>query len=108
MATKTTTKTPTKTTLPTLPRVLAACQCGTNHLRTDDDGTLVFGQCDAKTSRTFAPGHDARLKGLLLRLSRAGYTYVLEDGGNRVELEPTTVLASRGWDKPAKPAKKAS
>ena len=105
MATKTTTKTTKKTpTLPTLPRVLATCQCGTNHLRTDDDGTLVFGQCDAKTSRTFAPGHDARLKGLLLRLSRAGYTYVLEDGGNRVELDPTTELANRGWDKPAKSA----
>lgn len=59
------TKTPAKNT------ELVACSCG--------DVTFVsFGEdemlptCKATTKRTFAPGHDARLKGILIRHALVG------------------------------------
>lgn len=52
-------------TLPTLPtnrtRPISMCACG----------------CGRLTQRTFAPGHDARLKGLMIRVARNVMT--LED-----------------------------
>lgn len=37
--------------------------------------------CTATTKRTFAPGHDARLKGHLIRIGRAGHLVHTPEGG---------------------------
>lgn len=37
--------------------------------------------CTATTKRTFAPGHDARLKGFLIRVGRAGHLVHAPEGG---------------------------
>lgn len=37
--------------------------------------------CTAETARTFAPGHDARLKGFLIRVGRAGHLVATPEGG---------------------------
>lgn len=49
------------------------CACG-------NYGNATTGQrlvCDAETTRTFAPGHDARLKGFLIRAGREGHQVTL-------------------------------
>jgi hypothetical protein len=57
---KTIRSTATLPTLPTLPKVNATrpCACG----------------CDRLTQRTFAPGHDARLKAVMIRVIRGVMT----------------------------------
>lgn len=57
----------------------------------------VYGSCGQTTHRTFAPGHDAKLKGLLLRLARAGQEYVFFDGGLLVHASPVAELDRWGW-----------
>jgi len=37
--------------------------------------------CTATTKRTFAPGHDAKLKGFLIRVGRAGHLVHTPEGG---------------------------
>ena len=57
----------------------------------------VYGTCGEMTSRTFAPGHDAKLKGVLLRAARAGEEYAYVDGGFLVYADPQLELAKREW-----------
>lgn len=92
MATATKTKTPSKSqqaddkrtaTIKT-PKVKLEfpCQCGLIKLA---DGTVKPGKCEATTRKTFAQGHDARLKGYLLKQYRtlgdkAALATLLENG----------------------------
>lgn len=57
-----------------------ACTCSVVTARTEDGKTLTTG-CTATTKRTFAPGHDARLKGFLIRNGAEGNTVRLGDNG---------------------------
>lgn len=45
------------------------CQCG-NFADAETGARLV---CDRETQRTFAPGHDARLKGFLIKVGAQGH-----------------------------------
>jgi hypothetical protein len=45
------------------------------------DGTETRTGCTATTRRTFAPGHDARLKGFLIRAGREGKLIRTPEGG---------------------------
>lgn len=54
-----------------------ACQCR-NFADATTGERLV---CTATTKRTFAPGHDARLKGHLIRIGRAGHLVHTPEGG---------------------------
>jgi hypothetical protein len=49
---------------------LHPCVC-TNFVATNGDNT---GECKAQTARSFAPGHDAKLKAMLVRAQVAGVT----------------------------------
>jgi len=48
------------------------CTCSLVIAITDNDEILTTG-CRATTKRTFAPGHDARLKGFLIKAGAAGH-----------------------------------
>lgn len=50
---------------------LAPCACSLV-VAVAADGTTTRTGCTATTRRTFAPGHDARLKGFLIRAGRDG------------------------------------
>jgi len=87
----------TTTTVAPTQKTKDTCRCFTELLRTEDSGS-VFGLCEARTNREFAQGHDAKLKGLLLRLHRSGEEYIVEDGGCLVVGQtPSEILLKRGW-----------
>lgn len=52
-------------------KAVKPCTCSKVTTRTET-GELVSTGCRATTKRTFAPGHDARLKGFLIRAGIAG------------------------------------
>ena len=58
------------------------CQCG-NFADAETGARLV---CDRETQRTFAPGHDARLKGFLIKVGAQGHA-VRTLGGQVVSAE---------------------
>lgn len=80
-------------------KTLSNCSCFTvtdwSKAGTDE---LVFHSCGAETRGTFAPGHDAKLKGVLQRLHRAGLDYSRQMGGSVQTLEPMAVAAEFGWE----------
>lgn len=57
-----------------------ACTCSIV-IATDEDGKQLTTGCTATTKRTFAPGHDARLKGFLIRNGAEGHAVRLGDTG---------------------------
>lgn len=65
------------------------CQCGL--VKDPKTGEWVEGQCEGTTKSKFAQGHDARLKGYLLKLHRAG------NGGTYQGQNPVDVLMANGW-----------
>jgi hypothetical protein len=75
------------------------CQCNTQVIDTLEDGTPVHGSCGAQTKSRFAPGHDARLKGTLLKLIRSNQEYTVREGGALTSSNPATVLTEMGWAK---------
>jgi hypothetical protein len=63
---------------------LHACACG-NFKAIDAAGrTVATTACNAETRRTFAPGHDARLKGFLIRAGREGHLIRTEGGADQL------------------------
>lgn len=56
-----------------------ACACG-GYTAFDIAGTKRTTGCKAVTKRTFAPGHDARLKGFLIRAGREGLLISTPEG----------------------------
>lgn len=52
-------------------KIAKACTCSLVVAFTEDGRELTTG-CNATTKRTFAPGHDARLKGFLIRNGAEG------------------------------------
>lgn len=59
---------------------LAPCACSL-FVAVAADGTTTRTGCTATTRRTFAPGHDARLKGFLIRAGRLGHLIRTPEGG---------------------------
>lgn len=59
---------------------LAPCACSLFVAIAADGATTRTG-CTATTRRTFAPGHDARLKGFLIRAGREGLLIRTPEGG---------------------------
>jgi hypothetical protein len=58
---------------------LAPCACSL-FAAVAADGTRTTTGCTATTRRTFAPGHDARLKGFLIRAGKAGHLVATPEG----------------------------
>lgn len=59
---------------------VAPCSCSL-FVAVAADGTTTRTGCTATTRRTFAPGHDARLKGFLIRAGRDGLLIRTPEGG---------------------------
>ena len=57
----------------------------------------VYGVCGATTRRIYAPGHDAKLKGVLIRQYVADQPYIVEDGGLLIHGSPYEVARQLGW-----------
>lgn len=72
-----------------------ACACS-GFQAVDASGTQVTTtKCAATTRRTFAPGHDARLKGFLIRAGRLGHLVRTPEGGD--DLTATKVADRFGF-----------
>jgi hypothetical protein len=68
-------------------KTLKPCQCSTfTAYDTERDVEYTTG-CNAQTARDFAPGHDARLKGNLIRWAVLGYEIRVGD----------TTKSAEGW-----------
>lgn len=76
------------------PKEKVACKCNTTQLSVDANGVPTFGPCGEQTSRDFAPGHDARLKGALIRLHVAGHAYKVK---GQADQSPLDVAKTRQW-----------
>jgi hypothetical protein len=59
----------------------------------------VYAECTANVNkgRTFAPGHDAKLKSALIKAFRAGTDFSYLDGSLLVHADPVAVADDRGW-----------
>lgn len=66
---------------------LNVCQCG-RFAVVKADGTKVRTGCTRTTKRLFAPGHDAKLKGILIRAGVAGEQVIREGEGNNGFTDP--------------------
>jgi len=94
---------------------LPTCQCHANEVAytvTGDDfpeftdaeresfiDYPVYAECTANVNkgRTFAPGHDAKLKSVLIKAFRGGYDYSHLEGSMKIDVDPVTVADDRGW-----------
>src|SRR5688572_1368944 len=75
------------------PKALVPCKCNTTQVG-EQNGTPVYGPCGSETRRDFAPGHDARLKGVLIKLHVAGQDYLVKGQAAR---KPMDVARERQW-----------
>lgn len=73
---------------------IVACACSTV-IAIAEDGTEIRTGCHATTKRTFAPGHDARLKGFLIRAGAENMMVRFEDSG--INLTALGLAASFGF-----------
>ncbi|MBI1376758.1 MAG: hypothetical protein GC157_04645 [Frankiales bacterium] len=74
------------------PKTLPASQRGYLDDPTADEAgwTYLQTECTAETRRLFAPGHDARTKGLLQTAARLGASVTVLDGGMAHSTDPIT------------------
>lgn len=98
-------------------RGLTTCQCRTSFayrvtaadIPEADPETFVefdvYESCGTATHRTYAPGHDAKLKSLLIKLNREGQQYHYISGGALVDVSPATLAAELSWSHFLTPAK---
>jgi hypothetical protein len=76
------------------------CGCNALHVHDTASGEPIYGFCGATTTGTFAQGHDAKLKGVLLKLWRSDSPYHVADGEGSTSLtsgSATGQLVARGW-----------
>jgi len=73
------------------------CACSF-YTGTDAKGNALDTECEAVTVRTFGPGHDAKLKSLLIKVAIAGgqVTKTTDEDGE-VDLEPTHAAEEYGF-----------
>jgi hypothetical protein len=80
------------------PKPKNACQCfSTRTGDTTDEGDPIFRACGQTTSGTYAPGHDAKLKSVLLELSVNGQQYHRQDGGILTSGDPAAMARDLNW-----------
>lgn len=78
------------------PRAPKPCACAALVVLVSDAETLTTG-CVSTTVRTFAPGHDAKLKGFLIRAGRAAQLVRTTD--DTVAVEAVAMAAKYGFAK---------
>lgn len=72
-------------------------------VREGEDGDLIWDaeyntSCVEDTTRTFAPGHDAKLKSLAIKAGVLGVELRRDDGGVIVSGDPVTMVREYGFD----------
>lgn len=71
----------------------------------------IYESCGLQVStpkREFRPGHDAKLKSVLIRLNRENREFTYREGGVNISTPPMQVARERGWEHfmtPVKPKK---
>jgi len=75
------------------PKIEHECLCATL-TGENAKGEPVYESCGQMTTNAFKPGHDARLKGALIKAYRGGYQLHL----NGRHLDPMDVASERGWE----------
>lgn len=78
--------------MPTTTSTTVPCACGQFVFADGNDARTKL-PCGGVTKRTFAPGHDARLKGALIKAGVAGHTVIWGDQ----RFEPTQVADKFGF-----------
>lgn len=73
------------------------CACSAYFAEIEGEEDWTTG-CNAKTLRTFAPGHDAKLKGLLIRVGSTGASIAYSQGGLRVDSDAETIAKEYGFE----------
>lgn len=73
---------------------IVACACSTV-VAFGENGEERRTNCRATTQRTFAPGHDARLKGFLIRAGADNLTVTFDGSG--INLDPVSLANSFGF-----------
>lgn len=63
------------------------CECGL-YTGTDAKGAALSTDCTETNTRTFKPGHDAKLKSLLIKVGAAGGQVTKTVGGETEEMDP--------------------
>lgn len=78
------------------PKVATACKCSlfTGH---DIKGQELSTECEGTTVRTFLPGHDAKLKSLLIKSAIAEVDVIRSENGQEQELSPVHAAEEFGF-----------
>jgi hypothetical protein len=80
------------------PKTQSPCQCfSTPSGNTTDEGEPIYRSCGLTTTGRFAPGHDAKLKSVLMNLAVAGQEYHRHDGGMLVSGDPAAMARDLAW-----------
>ncbi|AGK80441.1 hypothetical protein SFUL_5553 [Streptomyces microflavus DSM 40593] len=90
----------------TTPETDKPCACSSYSLlvlvHENAEGDKVWQQtttrCAATTKRTFAPGHDAKLKSLLLQAGAGGHQVRRTASSTVVDRDAAKVAADLGWE----------
>lgn len=62
------------------------------------DGSGVHTSCGRLVKGKFAPGHDAKLKGMLIRAAAAGEQFKTKDGTKVTSRDPLAFAKELGWE----------
>lgn len=76
--------------------VATPCACSL-YYGTDGKGEALSTDCEAVTVRTFGPGHDAKLKSLLIKTAVAGEDVIKVVDGTETELSPVHAAEEYGF-----------
>ena len=76
--------------------VATPCACSL-YVGRDSNGEALSTDCEAVTVRTFGPGHDAKLKSLLIKTAIAGEDVIKVVDGSETELSPVHAAEEYGF-----------
>lgn len=80
-------------------KLLTPCVCSQVAISWSDDSEPEGTDCQAVTKSQFAPGHDAKLKGLLIRAGAVGADIRVQSGGMLQHTSAENVAAEFGFAK---------
>lgn len=78
-------------------KIATPCACASFFIKSNDDGSLSGTDCTAVTVNTFGPGHDAKLKSLLIKAGVAGSTVVRVEGDVHTDMSAVEAADEHGF-----------
>lgn len=73
------------------------CACASFFIKSAEDGSLSGTDCTAMTVNTFGPGHDAKLKSLLIKAGVEGATVVRVEGDVYTDMSAVEAADEHGF-----------